>query len=160
MHPQAMGWVRKKAGRRAYPIVYDIGGRDINGSPRDVIEHGAWVGVDLHPGPGVDVVMDVRDWEPKGGVRADLTLCLEVLEHARDWRGILRKCRELTKPGGLLIVTCAAPPREPHSGMDGGKLNPGEYYGNVEAHALGAELPGAEIEWDEDHGDLRAAVRV
>lgn len=160
MHPQVMNWVRRHARKRYYPVVYDIGGRDINGSPRDHIEHGAWVGVDLQPGPGVDVVADVRDWQPLGDVKADLTLCLEVLEHARDWRGVVRACKNLTKPGGLLIVTCAAPPREPHSGFDGGMVRTGEYYGNIEEHALAAELPDAEIEWDEEHGDLRAAVRV
>lgn len=131
MHAEVMDLVRKvTAGRESWPLVYDIGGRDINGSPRGIVPHEKWVGIDLHPGPGVDVVTDVRDWQPD--MQADLVLCLEVLEHAPEWRDVVRACVRLTAPGGMLVVTCAADPRAPHSSIDGGALREGEHYANID----------------------------
>lgn len=161
MHAEVMEFVREQVNPAThYPLVYDIGGRDINGTPKGLISHDWWRGVDLHPGPGVDVVMDVRDWFPER--QSDLTLCLEVLEHARDWRGVLTACLRVTRPGGLIVVTCAAPPRAPHSGLDGGPVREGEHYANIEIDEMGDYLSGkvtnALYRWDKEHGDLHARV--
>jgi SAM-dependent methyltransferase len=96
------------------------------------------VSVDLEAGPEVDVVADVLDWEPPW--KADLVVTCEVLEHAPDARGIVNRCVGFLAPGGRLLITCAGPGREPHSGHDGGVPWPGEHYANIAANKLGRWL--------------------
>jgi hypothetical protein len=67
-------------------------------------------------------------------------------------------------PGGRLVVTAAAPPRAPHSAVDGGPLRPGEHYRNVDPDALGAWLRGVgfvceTLEAHPDRGDVYALAR-
>ena len=163
MHPEALAYVARTAQRfMPSPIrVLDQGGRDVNGSPRMLFPGSTYVVIDLEDGPGVDVVGDARQWRPHA--RVDLALSVEVLEHAPDPEALLRAAWDCLVPGGRLIVTCAAHPRAPHSGHDGGPLREGEYYRNVTEE----ELKGWLADWDEvemelhpDRGDLYAtAVR-
>jgi hypothetical protein len=51
-----------------------------------------------------------------------------MLEHDPHWRASLRRMVELLRPGGVLILTCAGPSREPHS-ADGTEQD-GGYYEN------------------------------
>lgn len=134
MHPEAFEWVRRHARDGK---VLDIGGRDINGHPRDLFP-GPYVVVDLHPGPNVDHVADVCEWSSRD--KFDVVLCLEVFEHTHRWRAILGAAYRLARHGGRLIVTCAGPGREPHSALDGGPLHAGEWYENVDPLELHAAL--------------------
>jgi len=77
---------------------------------------------------------------------ADLVVCCEVLEHAENWRQIIRRSRQWLKPGGALIVTSAGLGRKPHS-CDGGQLREGEYYRNLDPSDLRAELIAAGYRW-------------
>jgi hypothetical protein len=108
--------------------VIDVGGRDVNGSPRPLFWKSRYTVVDLEAGPGVDVVADARSWAPE--TPPDCVLCLEVLEHTPGWWGLLERLSGWLTPGGALIVTCAGPGRDPHSGHDGGPVRPGEWYEN------------------------------
>jgi hypothetical protein len=121
--------------------VVEVGGRFINGSVRPLISHDTYLSVDLEPGPEVDVVADVHDWEPPW--LANLVICCEVLEHAPDPRGIVNRCVVFLAPRGRVLITCAGPGRAPHSGHDGGPPQAGEWYGNIPAPRLGRWLRDA-----------------
>lgn len=115
--------------------VLDVGGRDINGTPRWLFENAdSYRVVDLHEGDNVDVVGDITELGLSGV--ANTVLCLEVLEHAENWRDIVAACVAACRPGGTVIVTAAGPGREPHSAIDGGPVRDGEWYGNVTAVGL------------------------
>jgi SAM-dependent methyltransferase len=135
MHPQAYDWIREHA--TADPVtVLDIGGRNINGSPRPLFPNAvSYTVLDILDSDGVDIVADAATWEPAD--RYDVIVCAELFEHAADWRAICRTAYKACKPGGRLIVTTAGPDRALHSGVDGGPmLHPGEHYGNVSADEL------------------------
>lgn len=157
MHAEALSWL---AGRLADvgPVgsCVDVGGRDINGSVRHLVQAERYTCVDLVDGRGVDVVADITDWSPPGPV--DLVVCAEVLEHAPDPEGVVAACRRILRPGGVLLLTAAAPPRAPHSAMDGGPLRDGEHYGNVDPDDLRSWLSGwdSEVVYDPRHGDVYA----
>lgn len=141
--------------------VLDVGGRDINGSPRHhFADATTYTVIDLHDAPGVDVVGDICEF----GLTevADTVLCLEVLEHAEAWREIVAACARACRPGGSVLVTCAGPGRPPHSAMDGNELHDGEHYANVAADELAEAMTaaGLTIEVAEQVGqDVRAVGR-
>jgi len=89
--------------------VLEVGSLDVNGSVRgDVMALGpsAYVGIDIRPGPGVDVVCDAGDLVDTFGVNAfDVVISTELLEHARDWRRIVSNIKRVTKPHGVMIVS-------------------------------------------------------
>jgi SAM-dependent methyltransferase len=95
--------------------------------------------VDWNPDTEPDVVADMTVMVLPEGLPAEgypLVLCTEVLEHVPAWRALLFNCVRLVAPGGHLLVTCAGPGREPHSGLDGGPLRPEEAYRNIEPFEL------------------------
>lgn len=129
MHTEALRWVERCA-----PMipghVLDVGGRDVNGTPKHLFELATSYRVsDLRPGLNVDIVGDICELGLEA--IADTVLCLEVLEHAENWPDIVTACVRALRPGGCLIVTCAGPGRPEHSAVDGGPLHDGEWYGNV-----------------------------
>jgi SAM-dependent methyltransferase len=139
MHEQAMEWIAKHA--TSGPVsVLDIGGRDVNGSPRHLFPAATrYTVLDALPGEqvtDVDVIADAATWNPSGQ-QWDVVVCAEVLEHAAQWRAILRTAFAACAPGGRLIVTTAAPGRPPHSAVDGMlPLQPGEHYANIRPASL------------------------
>jgi SAM-dependent methyltransferase len=136
MHPACYQWVTDHAAAAEH--VLDIGGRDINGTPRELFADAEYTVIDLEAGPNVDVVADITEWHTTQ--RFDVVLCLEVLEHVEDWWAIIAAAHRLTKPGGVFIVTCAGPGRAPHSAHDGGEMRGGEWYANIDPGALWTAL--------------------
>jgi SAM-dependent methyltransferase len=134
MHAEAYAYVKATLDGTTWDRVVEVGGRVVVGTIRDLVHCQSYTSLDLLPGPGVDVVADCRDWQPPEPV--DLVLVAEVLEHARDPAGILTACVRYLRPGGRLVVTCAGPGREPHSGIDGGPPHSGEWYANVDPDDL------------------------
>ena len=115
--------------------VLDVGGRDINGSPRHLFANAStYLVVDPQEGPNVDIVADIVGLQFEDF--ADTVLCLEVLEHAENWRDIVAACAAACRPGGTVIVTCAGPGRAPHSAVDGGPVQAGEWYRNISSDEL------------------------
>ena len=93
--------------------VLEIGSGDINGSARQWFSEGRYVGVDVVPGSGVDVVGSGH--EVKLGIGTfDVALSCECFEHNPFWRETLANMLLHLKPGGMFIVTCAAPGRPEH----------------------------------------------
>jgi SAM-dependent methyltransferase len=143
MHVEAFEWVARHATDQPVEVL-DLGGRNVNGSPRPLFPAArSWTVLDVLADVGVDIVADAATWRP-GDRRWDVVVCCEVLEHAERWPAIVATAYVALRPGGRLIVTTAAPGRALHSGVDGGPaLYPGEHYGNIEPADLERELKAA-----------------
>ena len=89
--------------------VLEVGSLDVNGSVRgDIMALGPaeYVGIDIRPGPGVDVLCDAGDLVAQFGEGAfDVVVSTELLEHARDWRRVISNIKRVTAPGGVMIVS-------------------------------------------------------
>lgn len=161
MHPAAYQWVAEHATREPVTVL-DIGGRDINGSPRRLFPAATtYLVVDMLPGPGVDVVADATSWRADRAF--DVVVCTEVFEHAAVWRQLCQAAYEQLAPGGLFITTMAGPGRAVHSALDGGPaLCPGEHYANVNPDDLKGALADCGftgIDVDQLGPDVRAVAR-
>lgn len=93
--------------------VLEVGSRDVNGSVRRLIQsHGpeSYVGIDMLPGQGVDVVMKAEElpFRYLPGV-FELLICVETLEHVEFWRAALMGCKLALAPGGVMIMTTRSP---------------------------------------------------
>jgi SAM-dependent methyltransferase len=169
MHQQALAYIGATAKTFPSPaLVVDLGGLNINGSPRWLFDGANYVSVDVVYGPGVDVVANATTYKPANGDLADIVICAEVLEHTPEAPEIVRNAIEILRPGGLFIMTAAGPNRAPHSAVDGGRLRMGEFYRNVTRELLaewiascGALVASYEVSEDEVVGDIRLkAVRA
>ena len=71
---------------------------------RDLAQ-GAWTGIDIQAGDGVDLVADLHALPAEWAGRFSGVVCSEVLEHvARPWLA-LPELRRVMRPGGLLVMT-------------------------------------------------------
>jgi hypothetical protein len=175
------GYVKLASGPLAHPrLGLDIGGADVNGSARSLIPFmDRWIGVDIVPGPGVDVVADATSITSLVSAlgpapQFDVVLCTEVLEHVAGWREIVANAIRFLVPGGVAFFTAASTDgktwaRRPHGAR--GELDPpaGEYYGNVHFEALAHQFTWChvasenrltyDIETNPSPGDVYAWVR-
>lgn len=133
MHPGAFEFVGRFSTRESISVV-EIGSRNINGTVRVHFPAASWIGLDLHKGPDVDVVVDALEYTPPS--LCDLVICCEVFEHTPDWAQIVRHSAGWLKQNGKMIVTCAGTGRKPHSAIDGGKVRSGEHYANITEREL------------------------
>jgi hypothetical protein len=143
MHRQAFDFIAARArdlGRVGF--VLEIGARNINGTVRNLFDAERYVGLDVSPGPGVDVVASGADYVPE--TPADVIVCCEVLEHTEEAAAICRRSIENLAPGGVLLLTMAGTGRAPHSAIDGCDLREGEFYRNVSAANLQEWLADAD----------------
>ncbi len=78
-------------------------------SIRPLLEHwrpARYLGIDIVPGPGVDVVCRVEEAARLfGEERFDVVVSTEMLEHVRDWREAVRNIKRLCRPGGRIVLT-------------------------------------------------------
>ena len=138
-----MTWVAEHATAAAVEVL-DLGGRNVNGSPRHLFPNATtYRCLDIAPGAGVDIVADAGTWRPDQ--QYDVVLSTECFEHSENWRDIVRTAFEALRPGGRFIATMAGPGRQLHSGITGefGVQLPGETYGNVHPADLLAALVAA-----------------
>ena len=89
--------------------VLEAGALDVHAGLRPIIQRlgpARYVGVDLTPGPGVDEVCDARDLLDRFGPHSfDVLLSTELLEHVRDWQQVIHGFKQVTRPGGVLLLT-------------------------------------------------------
>lgn len=138
MHAEAMEFLRRLT--ISGPVI-EIGSRNVNGSARDAfsgIED--WTGIDRESGPCVHVVAAAQAYWP--AMEVQTVICCEVLEHDQNWKEIVQQVGRYNgaRRGLTFVITCAGPGRKPHSAIDGGPLRDGEYYSNISAEELRAEL--------------------
>jgi hypothetical protein len=82
-------------------IVVDIGSYDVNGTYRDLIS-GTYIGVDIVPGPNVDVLMGSTEWKDLWDV--DAVISGQTLEHVADIPALMDGIQGVLKPGGILCI--------------------------------------------------------
>lgn len=128
MHDSAYQFVKECCRRIRTPIgrCIEVGSLNVNGSARDHIVAGEYIGIDMIAGCGVDIVGDFMLLDLPD---ADVIVSTEALEHYHDQAGFVRRLAGIAKRGCALILTCAAPDRGAHS-CDGGQLHDGEFYRN------------------------------
>ena len=128
--------------------VLDLGGRNINGTPRNLYRRAAaYVAVDIADGPGVDIVADAATLELEE--RFHVVLSTELLEHTPLGAEIVATAARHLMPGGTFLATMAGPGRAPHGAAGQTKPLRGEYYANVQPEALHAWLRAAGFQsWD------------
>jgi hypothetical protein len=160
MHQAVRDYVHQFATGEKIDIL-DIGGRNVNGTPRDLFPNATYTVLDIHQGTDVDIQANAAEWDPDG--RAwHLILCTEVFEHTPEYPAICRTAFEACWPGGRFIVTCAGPGRASHSAFMEAPQQPGEFYENLTATRLADALSAAgwaDIEVERAGLDLRASAK-
>jgi SAM-dependent methyltransferase len=96
-----MQWFGTRAGS-CVPPVLEVGSYDVNGSVRSLF--GApYLGLDLRPGPSVDMVGDVLT--AHFAEEFNTIVSTETLEHCKKpWTAIERMARWL-RPGGTMMIS-------------------------------------------------------
>lgn len=87
--------------------ILDLGSQDFNGSYRTVLAHPNWryVGVDLTPGPNVDVVLqDPYHWSELKSGSADVLVSGQTFEHTEFFWDTMSEIARVLKPGGLCCI--------------------------------------------------------
>ena len=89
--------------------VLEVGSLDVNGSVRGRVEAlgpAEYIGIDIRPGPGVDLVCDAADVDRRFGPDVfDVVISTELLEHTREWRKIVHNFKYVLRPEGVLVVS-------------------------------------------------------
>jgi Methyltransferase domain. len=93
--------------------VIEIGSYDVNGSVRKNFPSCHYTGIDLINGPGVDIVSSGESVDLPDDTY-DVAISCECFEHNQSWRGTFINMHRMTKPGGLMIITCASRGRTEH----------------------------------------------
>jgi SAM-dependent methyltransferase len=162
MHAEALDFIaRQAAGSQWALTVLDVGGRNVNGSPRHLWPTADYTVLDQVADAGVDIVADAASWRPNR--LYDVVVCAEVLEHTPAWPEVVATCVSALRSGGTLVITCAGPGRAPHSAVDGESVRPGEHYANVDPLDLHVALRdgGAttiHVESNNGRGDVYATA--
>lgn len=120
MHESVQRWGRYVIDR--YQLagcnMLELGARNVNGSLRGLFT-ATVLGVDLQPGPGVDLVATAADLPFETG-QWPVIVCTEMLEHdPAPWLSVPEMARVLA-PGGHLLLTCR--------GIGFGVHNPPDYW--------------------------------
>jgi SAM-dependent methyltransferase len=108
MHSQGEMWLQSL--KRVFPPyfegkrVLEIGSADINGNARRFFTGGEYVGLDVAPYQGVDVVCIAHEYEAEP---FDVVFSIDAFEHDMHWRKTLHKMEDLLKPDGLMFIQAA-----------------------------------------------------
>lgn len=84
--------------------VIDFGSLDINGNNKVLFENCDYTGVDIGPGPNVDIICVCHEFP--GIELYDVVCSTEMFEHDMYWESSLKRMYQLTKRKGLLFFTC------------------------------------------------------
>ena len=110
-HPEQTGFIRLMRDF-VFPSsgsVLEIGSYQVNedGRLRAIFSGCSYTGVDLVEGPGVDIVASGHEVNlPSDSF--DVALSAECFEHNPLWRETFANMYRMTKPGGVVIITCAS----------------------------------------------------
>lgn len=98
--------------------VLECGSLNVNGSIRSLFTECSYLGVDCHPGPGVDMVTNLHEINSALSKEIiynfDTVISCEMLEHDFYWDRSIKKMYSLLKPNGLLMITCGGYNRPEH----------------------------------------------
>ena len=91
--------------------VLEIGSLDINGTVRDFFDATRYVGVDVAPGAGVDVVAQGEDLDYADDT-FDVAVSAECFEHNPEWVATFQNMWRMSRT--YVIMTCASEGRPEH----------------------------------------------
>lgn len=93
--------------------VLEIGSLNINGTARDFFTDCNYTGIDVAPGPEVDLVAQGQEYDAEDA-SFDTVLSCECFEHNPFWLETFINMIRICKPGGLVFFTCATTDRPEH----------------------------------------------
>lgn len=84
----------------------DVGSYDVNGTYRQLVTRRGWsyTGLDIRPGPNVDIVADDPYLYPFDAETFDVILCGNMLHNVQAVWAFIPELARLLKPGGLLAI--------------------------------------------------------
>ncbi len=139
-HPQQLHFVslvRRYFFHKTPPkSVLEIGAYDLNGSVRACLSAERHLGVDLIPGPGVDLVKSGHDLD-FGNEEFDCVISCECFEHNPYWKETFLNMYRMVSTDGVVIITCASRGRLEHGTERTSDKSPGtqslgwQYYKNL-----------------------------
>jgi len=91
--------------------VLDVGSLDINGNNRNLFVNCDYLGLDVGPGPNVDIVCPVHKFN---GGPFDTIISGECFEHDIHFTESIKNIIMLLKKDGLFVMTCATTGRQEH----------------------------------------------
>ncbi len=93
--------------------IIDVGSRNINGSPRSIVEPFApseYIGVDIVKGKEVDTLCHAEDLVCHFFQYSfDIVIASELLEHVSNWKASISNIKNICKPNGFILLTTRSP---------------------------------------------------
>lgn len=93
--------------------VLDIGSFDVNGNEKPWFENCDFIGLDIGPGKGVDVVCPANEYDAPDN-SFDTIISCECWEHNPFYKESIINAVRMLKSGGYFIFTCATTGRPVH----------------------------------------------
>lgn len=158
--------VRQHLDRNTPLRIIDIGSYDVNGSYKPLLDAPGWhyLGVDLSPGPNVDVVLQSPYRLPFASHSIDVIVSGQAFEHIQFfWLTWLEMCRVL-KPGGMIFLVAPSRGHEHRYPQDCWRFYPDGFralaaYGDLELLHVSTDWqphPAADsAEWGDTVGVFR-----
>jgi glycosyltransferase involved in cell wall biosynthesis/SAM-dependent methyltransferase len=91
---------------QAETVVLDVGGADVNGSYREVFARPwfRYIGVDMAPGPGVDIVLSDPYRLPLADASVDIVISGQAFEHCEFFWLLFQEMVRLLRPEGVIFL--------------------------------------------------------
>lgn len=93
--------------------VLDIGSFDVNGNEKPWFDNCDFIGLDIGPGKGVDVVCPANEYDAPDEYFDTIISC-ECWEHNPFYKESIENAIRMLKKGGYFIFTCATTGRPVH----------------------------------------------
>tara|TARA_Y100000389_G_scaffold65314_1_gene61375 strand:+ start:591 stop:1184 length:594 start_codon:yes stop_codon:yes gene_type:complete len=93
--------------------VLDIGSFDVNGNEKPWFDDCDFIGLDLLPGPGVDIACAANEYDAPAE-SFDTIISCECWEHNPFYKESIINAIRMLKPGGYFIWSCATTGRPVH----------------------------------------------
>ena len=93
--------------------VLEVGSLDLNGTVRGSFTNCDYTGLDVGPGPGVDIVCSGHVYDAPDNT-FDTVISCESFEHNPEWVSTFINMWRMCKHNGLFIMTCATKGRLEH----------------------------------------------
>lgn len=116
-HPEQMKYVESL--KIIYPRyfnqkkIFEVGSLNINGSLRNFFDDCQYLGIDIGPGAGVDLVCEGQNYDGPDNT-FDVSCSAECFEHNPYWLETFKNMIRVTKPKGMIFFTCATDGRPEH----------------------------------------------
>jgi len=104
--------------------VLDIGSFNVNGGEVGYFTNCEIIGLDIGPGPGVDVVCSAHEYNEVDNTFDTIISC-ECWEHNPFYKESILNAIRMLKPGGAFIFTCATTGRPVHGTLSQDKIDQG-----------------------------------